>query len=297
MAGEDLDGSELDGPDALEGWLDSKAEELGVSRERLLERLRAGDTDSPDVSANGGTVPARDPRFADRLDATSGDLEADVEAAREEFDEKIADVRERVIQVKREADEKAPTDHDHPDLREETEAAVERADRLAEEFESLSATVDELESTVETGFDNYEDVLEYLTEATDDLETKLSTLAEVTVDLREQTQTLAARNSARAAADELAHLANRRGVESAKCGHCSETVHLGLLAEPRCPHCASTFNDIEPKQGFFGSHTLVVGDPPALEGERADWDIESVMGTDSIDPDGMLDDILDGDDE
>ncbi|MFC4553053.1 MULTISPECIES: hypothetical protein [Halorussus] len=294
MAGEDVGGSVIDGDDSLDEWVDEKAEELGVSRRRLLERL-GGDVDASAIEEEFLAL-ARE--FDDRLDATRDDLESEVDAAREEFDEKIDDVRDRVIQVKRETDEKAPGDHDHPDLREQSEDAAERADRLAEELASLSASVENLEATVDAGFDNYEDVLEFLTEATDDLDAKLRTLAEVTVALREQTKTLAARHAARSAADELAHLANRRGVERGKCGHCGESVHVGLLAAPRCPHCASTFSDVEPKRGFFGSARLVVGDPPALEGERAEWAVGSVTDAESVDPEGVLDDLLDdGEDE
>ncbi|MFC7082464.1 hypothetical protein [Halorussus caseinilyticus] len=280
-----------------------------MSREELLARLRDGD--SVQGIENGEAFAALRREFGERLAATReefetqlaeveadlADVETDLAYAENDFEDKIEDVRERVVQVKRETDGKAPADHDHPELHGRTEEVADRADRLAEELDALSETVSELDERVETGFDNYEDVLEYLTDATDDLEAKLTTLAEVTTDLRDQTETLAARHAARAAADELAHLANRRGVESAKCGHCSETVHVGLLAEPKCPHCASTFNDVEPKQGLFGSAKLVVGDPPALEGERADWDLGSVMDADGRDIGKALDDIVAEDDE
>ncbi|NEU55816.1 hypothetical protein [Halorussus sp. MSC15.2] len=295
MAGEDVSESSDAPDDSLEGWLDRKAEELGVSRTELLARLRDGDAEGDD----GEAFAALRREFGERLSATKeefetqlAEVESDLADAESDFDQKIQDVRERVVQVKRETDGKAPADHDHADLRERTEAVADRADRLADELDALSETVRDLDEQVETGFENYEDVLEYLTDATDDIETKLATLAEVTVELRDQTKTLTARHAARAAADELAHLANRRGVESAKCGHCKETVHVGLLAEPKCPHCASTFNDVEPKQGLFGSAKLVVGDPPALEGERADWDLGSVTDADGPEVGDGLDDIL-----
>ncbi|WP_135823907.1 hypothetical protein [Halorussus ruber] len=301
MAGEDVGGPSDRPDDSLEGWLDAKAEELGVDRDELLARLRNGDAPG---GATEEAFAALRREFGERLSATQeefetqlAEVEADLAEAEQEFDEKIQDVRDRVVQVKREADEKAPADHDHPDLGQRTEEVAERADRLADELDGLADTVAELDEQVETGFENYEDVLEYLTEATDDLEAKLTTLAEVTVELRDHTKTLTARHASRAAADELAHLANRRGVDSADCGHCGETVHIGLLAEPKCPHCASTFNDVEPKQGFFGSARLLVGDPPALEGERADWDIASVMEADGRDIGDALDNIVTEDDD
>jgi chromosome segregation ATPase len=302
MAGEDVSEKSKELDDSLEGWLDAKAEELAVSRDELLARLRNGN--APEGVETGEQFVALRREFGERLSATQEEFEAqlaEVESGlaetEREFDEKVQDVRERVVQVKRETDEKAPADHDHPDLGQRTEAVADRADRLADELDGLTDTVSELDEQVETGFENYEDVLEYLTDTTDELEAKLTTLAEVTVELRDQTKTLAARHAARAAADELAHLANRRGIESADCGHCGETVHIGLLAESKCPHCASKFSDVEPKQGFFGSPRLVVGDPPALEGERADWDLGSVMEADGRDIGEALDDIVAEDDE
>ena len=300
MAGEDVGESSDAAADPLEGWLDAKAEELGVSRTELLTRLQNGD--APDDGADAEAFAALRREFGEQLSETReefeaqlAEVEADLADAEDDFDEKIQDVRERVVQVKRETDGKAPADHGHDDLHRRTETAADRADRLADELDALAETVAALDDRVETGFENYEDVLEYLTDATDDIEAKLATLAEVTVDLRDQTRTLAARHAARAAADELAHLANRRGVDSAKCGHCRETVHVGLLAEPRCPHCASTFNDVEPKQGLFGSARLAVGDPPALEGERADWDLDDVV-EDDREVGEALDDIVAEDD-
>jgi hypothetical protein len=53
---------------------------------------------------------------------------------------------------------------------------------------------------------------------------------------------------------------------------------------------------VEPTQGLFGSPRLVVGDPPALEGERADWDVEDVLESDAGGASEQLDDLLGEDD-
>ncbi|WP_227353778.1 hypothetical protein [Haladaptatus salinisoli] len=231
-------------PQAVNRWLDERADELGLSRQRLLSELLAAH------------------RAIDEDDALDEEL-ADV---RDEFAEKLTDVRERVVQIKLETDEKAPADHDHPDLRAELEA-VERA---AREIDALAERVAENRERTSAGFENYESVLEYLTETTDELEDGLDVLARALVSVRDQTRTLAARDAKRAATASLARAANRHGVRSAECGECGTSVTVALLAEPSCPHCGATFSDVEPKRDFFGSHTLVVGDPPALEGETLD---------------------------
>jgi len=57
-------------------------------------------------------------------------------------------------------------------------------------------------------------------------------------------------------------------VTEADCGNCGGTVHLGLLSKPRCPHCESHFEAVEPGSGFFAGARLTVGERPALDGER-----------------------------
>jgi len=77
---------------------------------------------------------------------------------------------------------------------------------------------------------------------------------------------LEADRSAREVAADIRATANRNGDATATCGACSRRVRLGLLSEPECPHCAATFEDVEPSSGLFGSATLRVGPLPALDG-------------------------------
>ncbi|SDQ15579.1 CopG family transcriptional regulator [Halopelagius longus] len=247
-------------PDELALWLDEKAEELGTTRNDVVSRAVAAyrlvdenhdslsdvaagsDADGPtDGESNGGPD-------ADALAARLEELDA-------EFDEKLTDVRERVVQVKRETDRKAPADHDHPDL-------SGRVETLSEEFEAVDDRVAE-------GFENYEEILEYLTETTDEAESKLDTLASAVVSLRRRADELERSRAERAAGAELKREANRAGVEEASCENCGTTVSLGLLDGPYCPQCTATFDGVEPKRGFLGTATLSTGDRPALQRPEA----------------------------
>lgn len=246
--------------DELTRWLDRKAEELGTSRAevvshavaayRLVDENHESLADAAAASDEDG--PRRD-ELAGRLD----ELEA-------EFDEKLTDVRERVVQVKREADEKAPVGHDHP----EVSARVD-------EIDAELAAVDE---RVEAGFGNYEEILEYLTETTDDAEAKLDTVAAAVVDLRRRADELERSNAESAAATELKREANRAGIEKASCENCEAAVSLCLLDGPYCPHCASTFDGVRPKQGLFGTATLTVGHRPKLEAPETEAAPEDLFG-------------------
>lgn len=254
----------------LQEWLDEEAERLNVSREELLRRLlSAYRTVSEEEGAlepafdGAASLEGPDPG---ELDTRLADLEADIQR-------KIEDVRERIIQVKRETDAKAPADHGHADLRQQVEGAVSTLAQVRAEVGSIQETLSEVRENVDAGFENYEDVLEYLAEETADLEEKLTVLARAVVQVRRQTAPVAARESARRAADDLAREANKWGVRTARCGECSRRVDLALLARPECPHCASTFSEVE-RGGWFRPATLVVGDVPALTGASVELDDE-----------------------
>ncbi|WP_129113002.1 CopG family transcriptional regulator [Halegenticoccus tardaugens] len=247
-------------PEGLREWLDAKANERGVDRAEMLARAVAAARlveDGDEALVEGG-------RETEKLESSVDALDDRVAAVEADLDEKIADVRERVIQVKRESDANAPADHDHPRLRDRAERAVAAATEAGERLETL-------EDRLDAGFDDYEAVLEALGDEIDDLDDldeKLTRLAAAVVDLRSRARDLEAAETRREALSELRKAANELGVVAAKCGGCGEPVRVGLLAAPRCPHCERTYVGVEPARGFFGfgSASLTVGDPPALDG-------------------------------
>jgi chromosome segregation ATPase len=233
-------------PPELRDWVERKAAERDTDPETILARAaavyRTLDAETDDEPLDGAEREA----LADRVAAVEDDL-----------DEKVDDVRERVVQIKRETDAKAPRDHRHPDLEERVAAAARAAD-------GADAKVADLADRLDRGFENYEEILEYLTDVTDDLDEKADTLAGAVVDLRAELQRIAAAEHDRQAVDDLRTAANRHGERTASCADCDSTVDLGLLARARCPHCEATFVDFEPSTGFFSSATLRTGDRLAL---------------------------------
>ncbi|WP_313694425.1 CopG family transcriptional regulator [Halorarum halobium] len=267
MAGEQVEGL----PDGLREWVRSRAAETDRSPEQVLERATAAyrllsDHDGDLPAFDGDSSPNGDGEGYLGLADAVADLDARVGAVEDDLDQKIDDVRSRVVQVKRETDAKAEADHDHPEL----ERTAESAATLADEVDELRADLAALESTFEAGFGNYEEVLECLTETVDDLEGKADTLASVAAGVRTRLGKLEAREARARAGAELQNEANRIGVETATCGACGSTVRLGLLSAPECPNCGGTFESVEPSSGFFGSATLPVGTRPALEGETVE---------------------------
>lgn len=241
--------------EGLRQWLTRRAEETGVDRQELLTRAVAA---YRLLDAEGEELGAFDD-VEERLDA----VESRVSTVEDDLDEKVADVRDRVVQVKRETDGKAATDHDHPDLADDVDAALEAARAAREE-------TDRLEGYVEGGFENYEAVLEYLTETSETLDRRVIAVATVLVDLRSRLREMEATLASTAAVEEIQADANRHGTATADCGDCEQTVRIGLLGRPRCPHCEAAFDGFEPSSGFFGSATLTVGTRPALAGETTE---------------------------
>lgn len=215
---------------------------------------------------------AIDARIDDRLNAHEDtELAGRVAALETELDEKISDVRSRVIQVKRETDGKAAENHDHPELAEElarvaerVESAVETAERATSEVETMDDRVTEVADTAEAGFDNYEEILRRLNESVSDLQERVETLGSAAASQRERLNGLEAADTRRSEVEELQQEASEKAVTEAKCGSCGSTVHLGLLANPRCPHCDAPYEGIDTETGLFRAAKLTVAERPAL---------------------------------
>ncbi len=260
--------STTDLPEGVGNWITDLARERGISEEELLSRLLGASVDAPDAEAVHDRFEAIQAGLAD-LEERVDDIDADLE-------EKISDVRGRVIQVKREADAKAEADHAHPDI-------VSDVGDVAADVDALADDVEELEGRLEAATGDVAAETEQLGEEVDALSTevtrKLNVLGAAVVEMRDQVRVLLAEHEKRALLGELRTSANRNGVRTAKCENCSRAVDIGLLAEPRCPHCDEAVEELDPKDGFFGSHVLRTGRPPELEGDTgpAESELDDVV--------------------
>ncbi|MEZ3144642.1 CopG family transcriptional regulator [Halobaculum sp. MBLA0143] len=277
-----MDGEEaVELPEPLREWVTARAAETGRSPSEVLARAAAA---YRLLDEHETLLPQPDAEELSTLESRVADLETEV-------DEKIQDVRERVIQVKREADEKASADHDHPELRTEMEAvaseansATDSAEAALAETESVRETVEALEASVDGGFDNYESILRGLKEGTDDVRSRTDRLVSAITRLRDRLAELEAADDRRAAAETLQHEATQKGVTDAVCGTCESTVYLGLLADARCPHCEAPYEGVDTDTGFFRPARLVVADRPALEESRDAVERSADGPTDHTDP-------------
>lgn len=258
--GEPDDATSISLPPDLRTWLEERAAERDVDLETHVRELLAaqhvlavGDGDDTPDPAAVVTEDELEERVAERV-AT------DVDGLRTDFRGLLEDVRDRVVQVKRETDAKASVDHDH----EEFAGLDDRVGDLAEDVESHAERLDALRSDVDDGFENYESVLDHLVETTDELSDRTDRLAGALGDARDDLRAVARSVRERDRAAALKREAALEGIDAADCEACDHEVRIALLTEPRCPACEATLRSVEPKHGLFGSATFATGDDPAL---------------------------------
>lgn len=273
-------------PPGLDEWLSEQAAERDEPREVIIRQLLASyrttteldesaslaelfDVDSAIEDALGDKIDAavvaavddatdsqldavmRD-RLPDITDAVEGRLDDRFDAIEEEFQGKLTDVRERVVQLKREIDTKAPADHeafDRIDELDEELTALNRElvgvrDEIEDDIADQSGRIDGVETRVDGIGERFDDIENRLS----DTEDKLRRVAWVVNDLRDNQ---GGRDAHQKAVDRIKRAAAQEGISSASCESCGESVEIGLLTDPRCPHCNSTVSDVRPEGGII----------------------------------------------
>lgn len=314
-------------PADLQEWLDTQAAELGVDRETVLQQLLAayhasedldGDRslsaedieplvrdvltsrlpDLTDAVAEQVTEDLREELVADLRDQLGSatddeaiaDLRARIDTLEDDYQDKLADVRQRVIQVKRDAE------HGDADIESrladieatvaDLESAGTRIDRLAAKVERLSDRESDVEDRLdglETELDGVESELaavrsdlgdgegvSALRDELSDAQEKLKTVAWVVRDLRDSLG-----GAASQALDDIKQDAAAADTTRASCENCGRGVEIGLLSEPSCPHCDATLAGFEPSKRRFGLGSATLTVAAGLEaGSHPDHDDE-----------------------
>ncbi|WP_299232612.1 hypothetical protein [Natronomonas sp.] len=219
----------------LSAWLDERAAELGVDRETLLVRLlgahrAVSDVDDDDLSALvSDAIEDAEIEPAD-IDAIEGRID-DVERS---LSDHVEDLRSRILQLKEGVEDAASADHGHAEI-----------DELSGRVGELSADTDRIGADVESIGDELGGLaseVDGLAERIEDTETKLDRLARAVVVLKRRADGI---DGTSGALGSIREDANRNGTTSANCESCGESVRIGLLSEPACPHCEHRFDGIE----------------------------------------------------
>jgi len=263
-------------PPGLDEWLDERAGELGEPREEVVRQLLASyratsDMDETDLAAALNVEEAiseqldaavdetvRD-RLPDITDAVESRIDGRLNEVEDGFQAKITDVRERVVQLKRELDGKAPADHEAFDAVAELDERVESLNRelvtvrdeVEDDVADTAAQLDDVVSRLDRLDERFDDVEGRL----DDTEEKLTRVAWVVSDLRDSE---GGRDAHQKAVDRIKRAAAQEGISSASCQNCGESVEIALLTDPQCPHCNSTVSDVRPEGGIIRKKASLV---------------------------------------
>jgi len=263
-------------PAELDEWLDDRAAALDVDREELLVQVLSAYRAADELDDDFGdpveeAVDERlDAAVAERGDDVEERLESRIDDLERDFQEKVVDVRERVIQVKKETDSKADADHSHERL--------EEVDTLATVVEALEDSVDDLErhqdaavaelrEELEEGFEAAADERADLDDRLEDATDKLRRVAWVVGDLKDEVKSDDAHENAVA---RIKRAAAQEGITAATCDSCGESVEVSLLTAPECPHCEATVSDVRPSGGIFRKKARLVAAAQLESGEEGD---------------------------
>ena len=214
----------------------------------------------------------------EQLETAVDSLSTEVETLEAEVDEDVEDLRERLVRLAREAEQKAKADATPPDLAERLDEVDANARAVADRLDGLEDRVESIDDTVA----GIEDRLDALAAADDDAADKLSRVASAVVRTQRRLREIDGERAA-GRLDDILDAANRHGVQTANCDGCGHTVRLSLLSSAECPHCESRFAGLDPADRFYRRSRLTVDDRPALSGDSAAVASGSDEGTDAAD--------------
>lgn len=249
VEGNALEGNVNDRLDAaLDDHLDStlQARLDAALDERIEELVDRRVDDAVETALEESSGDLFDEQVNEATSSVQRQLEERIERVESDFGDKIQDVRERVIQVKKETDTKAPKDHTHEEL--------ETVDALSEQVASLESTLETLRGEYDETVPDHESTLETLDERLDEVENRLQTVAWVVSDLRKAQES----DSGLEAVERIKRAAAKADVERATCENCGNGVSIPLLTDPECPHCEATVTNVEPAGGWFSKPKLLV---------------------------------------
>jgi len=236
-------------------------------------------------SVQAGELDALEEEFAGQL--------SELESSRRTLEATIDDLVQRMdATVSDQADEFDAIDQHltaHADrietVEENTSAFAEKLQTLHSHVRNHRDRIDQAESTIDGHTDQVEDlrqavsdhsedlqraeeVFRHLFRETDRLDERLSDIGRVVGELEPVISAHQQQEQVASLKQEAAEIGRR----TAQCETCGETVDLGLLTEPACPHCATPAEAVTQRSGFIQSQAVLESSEDAAASEQLpDW--------------------------
>lgn len=216
-------------PDVGDAIRSAGADDESPSVSAVIRTLAQLQRQVDDLALDLERQQSRQDQYADRITDNLTQLQARIETLETELGEESSEVDPAVV------------------------------DSLKSDVDTVTTTVTELDSWVESEFDNIEQLFERLMSTTSEHE-------ELLHELNTEFETLARQQQTTRAVHELQETAARKGVSEGDCANCEHHVNLGLLTSPTCPSCGATFTGVS-RGGWnpFTSPTIETdsSEPPA----------------------------------
>jgi chromosome segregation ATPase len=245
--------------DELEGTMERsvQAGELDALEEEFAGQLS-------ELESSRRTLEATIDDLVQRMDATVSD-QADEFDAIDQYLTAHADRIETVEENTSAFTEKLQTLHSHVrNHRDRIDQAESTIDGHTDQVEDLRQAVSDHSEDLQRA----EEVFRHLFRETDRLDQRLSDVGRVVGEL--EPVILAHQQQEQVAS--LKQEAAEIGRQTAQCETCGETVDLGLLTEPACPHCATPAEAVTQRSGFIQSQTVLESSEDAAASEQLpDW--------------------------
>lgn len=223
------------------------------------DRTHSGDAQTPTSSPQS---PAVGSEKLTQIETQMQWLASELDRIESEYEQSTSHLEEQVTELMDEVERLSHAIENAAEP-EDLETLSEQVDS---DLEDLSAQIEQVQTKVSTEFGNLSDILEHFVTRDNQLESGIETLAR-----RYQTDiaSLLEHKKEQTRLQELKQASAQKGIQTAKCNSCNQSVDIQTLAKPRCPSCDMAFGSISEKDSwFFGSHTLVTApeqSPPDLE--------------------------------
>lgn len=247
----DLDRSP-DSPAKRDVAIESDLEELRSRVNRIAQELEEGDANAASIAALQRAVTGLDSRLETSENQLSKVTE-ELSALREDPLAEADEIADRLTTLERRMNrlESSVTTFDER-LADVAESAVAQ-DQFEAYTKQVGSAQDALRSEhralkelVRTEFGNIRTILTHLLETSGGHEERRRRAdREFEGDVREHLE-----DEATVAA--ILRVANRRGIRTAACAHCDQTVDLSLLEGPACPSCERVFESLETRPQYWG---------------------------------------------
>lgn len=193
-----------------------------------------------------------DDRIESAVAANTDALENRIDALESDHAADIDDVRDRVIQVKKEVDAKTPTE-EHEQTRQDVEDLRAELSALDDQLGSLSDALSALETETDDRIEANAEAIEALEADVPKTRERIKTLAWNVNEIRDHVDRVTDLSP-------ILEKAAQLDIDRAKCDQCGSGIEIGLLTEAACPHCSAGLTGLVDSRSFFGKPRLLVGD-------------------------------------